>query len=183
MKFEQPYIRFQRCEIMTYPFTIALFLCKDADWAASAGKYSSVITERVGHGLKGHLPSWAVTVLSLSSGSIAPMCCDECVNPFVAWQIMEATFGGGQHKLSSALPKGNRSSLAVAEWGWYFYPGEADTLESPACLAFSWLLMNVADHLSDGLWPLDIFNRTNHPDPDWSVSNIACPCTDPNSAS
>ena len=129
----------------------------------------------------GHLPSWAVTVLSLSSGSIAPMCCDECVNPFVAWQIMEATFGGGQHKLSSALPKGNRSSLAVAQWGWYFYPGEADTLESPACLAFSWLLMNVADHLSDGLWPLDIFNRTNHPDPDWSVSNIACPCADPNS--
>ena len=52
-------------------------------------------------------------------------------------------------------------------------------MESPACLAFSWLLMNVADHLSDGLWPLDIFNRTNHPDPDWSVSNIACPCADP----
>ena len=28
-------------------------------------------------------------------------------------------------------------------------------------------------------WPLDIFNRTNHPDPDWSVSNIACLCADP----
>ena len=35
--------------------------------------------------------------------------------------------------------------------------------------------------LAAGRWPLDIFNRTNHPDPDWSVSNIACPCADPNS--
>jgi hypothetical protein len=43
-------------------------------------------------------------------------------------------------------------------------------------LVWPFRLLDVADHLLDGRWLLDIFNPTNHPGSDWSVSSIAYPC-------